>query len=53
MPNTDHEEIHNSDDAINFFTIKTKQCDYYDTASIPASDPITGRLFALHVNIGQ
>ena len=51
MPNTDHEEMDNSDDAINFFTIKTKQCNYYDTASIPASDPTTGRLFALHVNI--
>ena len=51
MPNTDHEEIDNSDNTINFFTIKTKQCNYFDTGSIPASDPTTGRLFALHVNI--
>ena len=48
-PNAEDFEIANQ--TINGLTENTKQCDYYDSGSIPTFDPATDRLFVLHVNI--
>ena len=45
------EDFETANEMIYGLTENTRQCDYYDSVSIPTFDPATDRLFALRVNI--